>query len=250
MNSCAFMRSYAGALVVLGLTGCAATRPGADLPRYPWTDAGAAMRLIERRDGTIETFSAECDLLIGMQGKRVALRSAVNADPPTRLRLQAFKLTSTVLDVTLNEDGLFVYHKKQSNETDSAIDRLSHSRFVAALTLLPGFDAGADWQLDADETAREFSISRSAPQEHATIQCFVDKATLTRTRCVYRDDDGEVRQTLIFGSYRPINDTVWPMHLEIRGAFGDVDLGFDRIDVNEALSARAFRPPRRAVKQP
>jgi hypothetical protein len=174
----------------------------------------------------------------------------VAADPPDRLRLRAWKLTQAVLDLTLNEDGLFLYHKKQSDDSDAAVRKLSEDRFVAALTLLPGFGHTADWMPAGEANDGEFRITKAKADEHVLIECFVDKATLTRRRCVHRNDDGEVVQTLCFADYRSIHGTAWPMRLEVRGKYGHVDLTFESVDVNEGLSPRAFVPPRRAVKQP
>jgi len=232
------------------VTSCASPRPkpAADLPRYAWTDAATVLRTMEDRDRAVDTFSASCDLLVETNGKRVALTGAVAADPPNRLHLRAWKLSQAVLDLTLNEDGLFLYQKKRGGAADSSVSKLTEQRFVSVLKLLPGFGTTGQWK-PATVGRNEFSvISRLA--DGPTTECFIDKQTLTRTRCVHRDGRGHVAETLSFTSYRPIGGTVWPMHLAARGLHGDVDLEFDDVTINEALSPRAFKPPRRAVKQP
>jgi len=232
------------------ITGCASTRPKppANLPHYDWSDAATALRTMEDRDHAVDTFSASCDLLVENHGKRVALTGAVAADPPDRLRLRAWKLSQAVLDLTLNEDGLFLYQRKRDGDDDSSVSKLTEKRFVSVLKLLPGFGATGQWTTKT-VGRKEFSIvSRSA--DGPMIECFIDKRTLTRTRCVHRDDQGHVGETLTFTSYRPIDGTVWPMHLAVRGLHGNVDLDFDDVNINEELSPRAFKPPRRAVKQP
>jgi len=244
------MRACAIACVLASAGGCATKRPAAPLPRYAWDGAGAALRVMAERDGAIETFSASCDLLLECDdGDRVALTAAIAAEPPDRLRLRAWKFSQAVLDITLNDDGLFLYRKQQGDASDARLKKLTEKRFVTVLELLPGFGQAEQW-LPGD-VGGDGSFTIVARSDAVSgIECVVDRATLTRRRCLYRDDDGAVAQTLTFEAYRPIGDIVWPMRLEVRGRYGHVDLEFDKVELNEALSPRAFKPPRRAVKQP
>ncbi len=232
------------AILVVG-AGCASP-----LPRYEWHDAPTALRTMSRRDGGIRTFWASCRILLESGAGRVELTGALVAQPPRRLRLRAWKFSQAVLDITLNDDGLFVLDKNRSKNTSDNLQRVNHARFVEAIALLPGFERDAAWQAGENSDGDEFLITRPSPDQGGAIECTVDKDTLVRKRCVYRDDGGHIRQSLSFDAYAIVGDTVWPMHVEGSGESGSFALLFDRIDVNVELAARAFDPPRRAVKQP
>ena len=236
--------SAIAAILVVGV-GCASR-----LPRYEWHDAQTAIRTMTRRDRAIRTFSAACRILLESEGGRVELTGALVAKPPNRFRLRAWKFSQAVLDITLNEDGLFVLDKSRSGERIESLRRVNHARFIDAIALLPGFEHDAAWRTGAGTDDDEFAIMRPLPDQGSAIECAVDKNTLVRKRCVYRDDGGQVRQSLDFDGYALLGDTVWPTRVEGGGESGSFVLSFDRIDVNTELAPRAFDPPRRAVKQP
>jgi len=230
--------------VLVGGAGCASP-----LPRYAWHDAPTALRTMSRRDGGIQTFSASCRILLESDAGRIELTGALVAQPPHRLRLRAWKFSQAVFDITLNDDGLFVLDKNPSTEASEKLQRINHARFVEAIALLPGFERNALWQVRAG-TDDEFTITRPSPDQGAALECTVDKNTLVRKRCVYRNDTGHDRQSLSFDAYAVVGNAVWPMHVEGSGESGSFALLFDGIDVNVELAARAFDPPRRALKQP
>ncbi len=243
MNS-RVLASAIAAILVVGV-GCTAS-----LPRYEWHDSPSAIRTMARRDGVIRTFSAACRILLGSVGGRVELTGALVAQPPNRFRLRAWKFSQAVFDITLNEDGLFVFDKSRSSEENENLQRFNHARFVEAIALLPGFERDVAWRTVSDDGDDEFTIMRTLLDQGYTIECIVDKSTLLRKRCVYRDHEGRIRQSLDFDGYALLGDTVWPTRVEGVGESGSFVLSFDRIDVNSELAPRAFDPPRRAVKQP
>ena len=236
-----------GAIVAILVVGAGCATP---LPRYEWHDAPTALRTMNRRDGGIQTFSASCRILLESGAGRVELTGALVARPPHRVRLRAWKFSQAVFDITLNDDGLFVLDKNQSKETSEKLQRINHARFVEAIALLPGFEHDGAWQTGAGSDGEEFTITRPSPDQGAALECTVARNTLLRKRCVYRNDGGHVRQSLSFHAYAIVGDTVWPMRVEGSGESGSFVLLFDRIEVNVELAARAFDPPRRAVKQP
>ena len=232
------------AILVVGV-GC-----GTPLPRYEWHDAPTALHTMSRRDGGIRTFSSSCRILLESGAGRVELTAALVAQPPHHLRLRAWKFSQAVFDITLNDDGLFVLDKNQAKDASETLQRVNHARFIEAIALLPGFEHAAAWHTCARSDGDEFAITKPLPDRGAALECTVDKSTLIRKRCVYRDDGGHVRQTLSFDAYAIVGDTVWPMRVDGSGESGSFVLLFDRIEVNVELAARAFDPPRRAVKQP
>lgn len=235
--------SAIAAILVAG-GGCASPPP-----RYAWQDTPTAIRTMSARDGAIQTFSAACRILLESESGRIELTGALVAQPPNRFRLRAWKFSQAVFDITLNEDGLFVLDKSRPSEASEKLQRIDPARFIESISWLPGFEHDAAWQIGAG-TDDEFTITRPLPDQGSAVECIVDKDTLVRKRCVYRDAGGHIIQSLDFDAYTLLGDTVWPMRIEGRGESGSFVLLFDRIDLNLELAVRAFDPPRRAVKQP
>jgi len=233
------------AAISVAITGCASP-----LPQYAWKDAPTALRTMNERDGGIRTFSATCRMLLESGDGRVELTGAIVARPPHELRLRAWKFSQAVFDITLNEDGLFVLDRKQAKPASDKLKDVNHTRFVDAIALLPGFERDVEWQAETSSGGRTFTIRTGVAGDDAAMECTVDRRTLVKTGCVYRDDVGHVRQSLSFGDYVVVGDAVWPMRVEGNGESGSFVLLFDRIEINVELAARAFVPPRRAIRQP
>ena len=237
--------SLLGVVIALGAANCAGP-----LPTYSWQDGDTALGTMKRRDGSIQTMSASCRVLLESNGESVELKAGLVAQPPSHLRLRAWKLTQAVFDVTLRPDGLFVFDRGSNGDAKSNVRKVSHAQLVDAISLLPGFGLD-DWQVkDRAGAQATFEITRRLSEPSAVLQCEVDRRTLLRLQCTYRDDTGVVRQSLAFGDYAAVGDVVWPMRVEGRGESGAFTLLFDDGKVNVDLPERAFHPPRRAVRQP
>ena len=245
MTERTLLRGSLTAVILVAGAGC--TSP---LPRYDWHDAQTAFRIMTERESAIRTFSATCRILLESGNGRVQLTGALVAEPPDRLRLRAWKFSQTVLDITLNDDGLFVLQKGRSDDAKEKLEHVDHARFVEAISLMPGFERDAAWQAGREIDQDEFAITKPSSDDGPAIECIADKATLIRKRCLYRDDANRVRQSLSFDAYVHVDDTVWPMRVTGEGESGLFLLLFDRIDINAELAERAFVPPRRAVRQP
>ena len=204
-------------LVATLVVGVGCTVP---LPRYEWHDARTAVRTMSRRDVSIRTLSAACRILLESEGGRVELTGAFVAQPPHRLRLRAWKFSLVVFDVTVNDDGLFVLDNRRLTESSKNLQRVNHARFVEAITLLPGFELDETWQTGVGSENSEFTITRRLPDQGSAIECIVDKNTLVRKRCVYRDDGGHIVQCAI-----GIED----QRLQVRGRSSHVGISFHAI---------------------
>ena len=240
-------------LALAALPSCAAT-----LPRYSWHGAQAAARTMTQRDDRIRSFSATCRLLFIANGGKVELSGVLIARPPSHLRLRASKLSQTVFDLTLTPDGLFVFdkrrHKHGSRKDGSTARLLTREGLIEAASLLPGFSPRKKWQRgpsgDSHPDGDAFSRSRPLDARGSKITCSVDKDTLTTTRFDYLDDAGTTRQSITFSDYRSYRGVAWPIHVLGSGTAGTFEMRFDDVQINPELPARAFVPPRRAVKQP
>jgi len=155
-----------------------------------------------------------------------------------------------VLDITLNEDGLFVFSAEQNNKTNSSLNQLTHRRLVESVTFLPGFGDVTSWLPGEVNNQNVFTLYQSNSQDNAKMTCSIDKATLTTTACTYLDEQGRVNQMMTFEAYKEVNNIAWPMRVSGKGDNGNFDIHFSRVAINEELSQRAFVPSRRAKKQP
>lgn len=241
-------RALASAAVTFSLlvsVGCVRS-----LPLYAWTDSRMAIDAMTKRDAGVDSFSATCRLLLQSAAGEVELTSVIVAQPPERLRLRAWKFSQPVFDITLNPNGLFVFSKDSGQGTAAQTDRLTRDGLIEATAMLPGFAGKEGWHADDDLDRDNFYRSRSLDADGNVVRCTVEKTTFTTTRCDFLDGDGAMRQSLLYGNYRVLGNTVWPMRIEGTGLDESFTILFDRVELNPELSPRAFTPPRRAVKQP
>lgn len=236
-------------MILVGLAtmlnqGCTRT-----LPRYQWHDAASAISTMQQRDSGIQTISATFSLLLQSGEGQVELRGAIVAQPPNQLRLRAWKVTRTVLDMTLNSDGLFVFSAARGKKNTSASTTITHDRLMEAVAFLPGFGDITSWKSGVAANQNFFTLSQSISPDNAHMTCSIDKSTLTTSACTYLDEKGLARQTLTFDGYKSFNNIAWPMRLSGKGDSGNFEIHFARVTINEELSPRAFVPSRRAKKK-
>ncbi len=222
----------------------------ANMPLYPWSNAQHASVVMAERDGHIHSFSATCRILLNAKAGAVELRGALVAKPTNYLRFRAWKLSRTVFDITLNQDGLFVYAANRDGKTRKPLKNLTRDGLMEASTLLPGFLEKADWTLSEDAAGTHFVRLRTPAKGQGMLTCQVDKHTLTTSQCDYLDASGASLQTLRFSEYRLVDGVAWPMRIEGQGEGGVFEIRFDDAQINPELNPQAFVPSRRAVKQP
>ncbi len=231
-------------VVLLFATSCTHT-----LPQYQWINAASALTTMKHRDSGIRTISATFSLLLQSGEGQVELKGAIVAAPPNQLRFRAWKLTRTVLDITLNADGLFVFSAEKNGGTNASPTKLTHDRLLEAVAFLPGFSDATSWEIGTSLKPDVFAISQKRSPGNAKMSCFIDKKTLTTRNCTYFDEHNFLRQMLVFENYKDSNGVAWPMHLSGNGENGKFDIHFSNVIINEELSNRAFVPTRRAKKQ-
>lgn len=238
-------RLAALALILSG--GCAGS-----LPRYTWSGGARAVDVMAHRDAGVRTFSTTCRILLKSAAGTVELTGVLIARPPNQLRLRAWKFSQAVFDITMNDDGLFVFQRERPDErsADAGMSRLTRGGLLEAASLLPGFSTPSDWRVVSDSANDSFVVIRQPGDTNRAVECVIDKPTLTTSRCTYRDESGDARQTLLFEAYRKVGDAVWPGRVVGSGEGASFELLFDRVEINVELPERAFVPPRRAVRQP
>lgn len=232
------------------------------LPTYPWTGADAALETMGARAGAVRSFRSPCRItLTGAGGESVTLDGAVAARRPDHLRLRAWKLGHAAFDLTVAPEGVWVMTPERAGRgaTEAAgfLDGLDDPRIGAVWTVLAGdlFDeesarvedrGGATFRVERPLSGGGEGAHADGP---ATLVCDIDRATLTARRYTLLAADGRVLHTLTLDRYRLVGETVWPLRLTASGPEGELDLVLDGPELNAALDAAVFTPPRRAVKR-
>jgi hypothetical protein len=224
-------------LSLAGLVGCGI--PPEPLPAVAWDDLAEAKRVLIANRDAIDTVQAEADIFItGADGKRQTFDGAIVMHQPDRYRMRAWKLTQTLFDLTVNDDGIWVAAsdelRKRRPDAEKELGQLAERLGL----LLRGPDYA-----DARFTRRRGELTARWPQGSATIDPVTLSPRTFRFANPERDERFEVRTQ--FADYDGLR---WYDHVEIEGAFGTVRLEFRNVEVNRELNPRAFKPPRRAVQ--
>ncbi len=233
-------------LLLLMPVGCATP-----LPTHTWVDHATAMETLSRRSDHVKTVSSTCRVLLTNEdGRSTQLSGAMAARPPDELRLRAWKLSQPVLDLTLTPSGLWLFRAKRAEETgEDAFTTLSADRMRAGWTLAMGGFSDPGWAPLDDTGGRTFRTRRTGDGGLAVIAT-IERRTLTSRQIELIDDDGQTRLTLSLGEYRLVDGIPWPTRLTFRAERGTITVLLDDVELNVDLPARAFTPPRRAIKQP
>jgi hypothetical protein len=118
----------------------------------------------------------------------------------------------------------------------------------------PGALQGAEVTAETDRvlTVRK-SLSDSGDQ--GTLECDIERETLTVREYRFIDSDGKLRQTLKMALYRLYGEAdkpiVWPSRIIAEGEDSRrIAVRLSDPEFNGEVPAAAFAPPARAVKQP
>ena len=238
----------------LGASIAAAAAPGcaADLPAQPWIDHDHAVRHVADRMSEVRTLTAACVLVLDDPARgAITLEGAVAARPPDYWRLQAWKFTDKVLDVTLTPEGLWVDAKCRDDAADE--DALAGSDFKALAelwTLVTAEALEASSVIIDDRGRGTFDARVDQPDRGRSVIYTIDRRTLTIRLCRLVDADGGAPTSLRYERYELIDGLAWPMHLIGAAPAGSFRLSLSDIELNGPLDAATFTPPRRAIRQP
>jgi len=238
-------------LVGATATGCAtARRPVENLPTFGDVDHATALRLLDERARAVKSLSARSALtLTRPDGQAVRLDGAVVMAPPDRLRLRAWKFNQAVFDLTLTPDGLWVVAPDDPSRRQKVLPAsLSAAQLGREWALLSGSFFGETGLAVRDERG-SLAVSRKL-DDGRTVVCDVDRRTLTPRRYRMFDPAGRARFTLALSDYGVFNGIAWPTRLDARSDEGRIGVKLSDVELNGELAPNAFRPPRRAEKQP
>ena len=242
------------ALLLLALlaSGCAGGRgPDAGLlPKFANVDHATALRVLSERAEAVRTLSARCDLTLARaDGQTVRLDGAIAMAPPERLRLRAWKFGQAVFDLTLTPDGLWVVAGDDPSRREKVLPAsVSAAQLGREWAMLSG-SFFREHDLDVRDDGRRLVVSRRLA-DGRTMECDVERATLTPRRYRMLDPAGRTRFILALSDYGMFNGVPWPTRLLATSDDGRISVRLSDVELNGELAPAAFTPPRRAEKLP
>ena len=241
---------------LLAVLGCHAAAPHGSwreaLPTYePMSGAEVLTVMAERAKGVRTLQARGRVILTSSEASSVELEGVMVLRPPDELRLRAWKMSTPVFDLTLRPEGLWVFAADRGGEaglqewTEQLTAR--HVRFWCQ-ALLGAFPTEA-WEAAGRTEDPVLRIRPRDAGDAVEISCEVERRHLTLNGCTVRDERNPEVRVIRFGDYRVLNGTVLPAYAEFVSPEGTLVLLHDEVQVNEPPAARAFNPPRRAVKR-
>lgn len=244
-------RSIMICFLAIVLVGCTAVPPE-HLPTYQWMDNAASIQLMARRSELVRIVNCACFLtLIRADGQSVHLDGALAMDLPQKdVRIRAWKFNQPVFDLTLARDELWLEMPKDEQRRSEVLPAgLSAAQFARALSLF-GPDFLDDPHLSTvDDGGAEFELRKRIDQNREVV-ALVRRSTLTIRQYRLLDSAARSQFILDLSHYESIGEIVWPTQMEAINDGSKIELGLRDIQINTALPASAFVPPRGAERLP
>ena len=221
------------------MTACHGPEP---LPTTSYHSLDEAKRIMVERRGSIHNVQAQCSLKITPSGggKTRSFDGAIVMDGDTRVRLQTWKLTQTIFDLIVNDDGTFLAASDKLTEhaPDAKEGLAKLAEHLGAMLRGPDF-AAADLRVGPKPDELQGAWGNNT--------VVVDRRTLTPERFVIRGDPSATPIELVTG-YGTYDGLYWLRHVTATGDFGTLDVTFRNVELNGELNPKAFKPSRRAEK--
>lgn len=244
-------------LVALWLSGCTTLEP---LPTHDWPGTDAALAIVSNRAETLQSMSARCDITIDPPDHdSVRIEGAMAAAKPDRFRLQAWKLGQKLIDLTIREDGIWLWTDPRAERVrDTLPTGTSGAHFVTSWLgpLLSPFDTSTVEVLCGEGTRDRLLVVQwpIPPTVGAEPSGFywrveIDRPTQTIRSMRVIDPQGATTQTITLDRYRMIGDTPWPTQWRADGKV-TMKVRMSEIELNPQLPPAAFKPARQATRRP
>jgi acyl-CoA synthetase (AMP-forming)/AMP-acid ligase II len=245
-------------VLLLWSAGCASVQP---LPILPWPGTDEALAIISARAEQVRTMSARCDITIDPPDESpVRVEGAMVAAKPDRFRMQAWKLNQKLIDLTVREDGIWLWTDPRAAQIgDNLPAGMSDgSRFVESWMgpLLSPFDV-ASVEVLAGEGERDklLTVRWPIPPEQGNEatgyywRLLIHRPTLTIREMHIINSQGVAVQSVELDRYRMIDGIPWPTQWDAQGKVA-MRVRMSEIELNPQLPDTAFSPPRQATRRP
>jgi Domain of unknown function (DUF4292) len=224
------------------IAGC---EPPRRVTTYSTMPADRTMRVLQNRLRSIKNVSAQGTVTLQKpDGDSIQLDVAMVIDSSGDARLRAWKMGQAVLDLTLTPSGLWAVLPSQEPETSG--ENVARSMRQWLRILMGSIDDSA-WT--TNENDANLFLSQKL-ENGSTINCEVDRNTVTAKRYMLRDQTGKQMFSLALSNYAEFNGIAWPKHMEALSPTGTIKIDLQAVEINGDLSAKVFRPPTRAQKLP
>jgi hypothetical protein len=251
-------RLMRGCCLTLGLSmsacfsGC-----GPRLPVYPALDSAATLATMAERSKAVQSIGARCRLILERPGDRsVELTAALVSRPPHQHRLRAWKITESVMDITITDEGVWMWARDNRDQPledniltsfapkTGATDSLREGLNIA----FGSFDKTLWREAPQDGDHTQLVVDRPLNGE-ATMRCVIDRQSLTVTAVHIIDAESNTRFVLELDRYRRFGTAIIPTRFRGAAQENRFTLILQNVDLNGDLPADAFRPPRGATRQ-
>ena len=238
-------RRLAALIAVLALSGCATDRPD-PIPRYDYAEADTARTILNTRLKKFRTVRGEATIILtDAKDQTVRLDAAFALQPPGAARLRAWKFGQAVFDLTLRDGEAWAYLPRDEAKPAAPNLRRSLGRWLELIADDAIFREPVEF-----EDGRNLYISSKQP-DGTTIECRIDRATVTPREYKLYDDKGVQRFTLTLADYRLYADEqVWPTTIIAKSDQGTFEVRAHDIEMNATVPDVTFKPPSRAEKLP
>lgn len=243
--------------VRLGLTGLMALAVGSGcrsaLPAYAALPGDEALAMMRERNHAISCIASPCRLILTDEhGRSVQLGGALVAARDGRFRFQAWKLSRTIFDLTINTGGMWVWEAEADAVKRGSPIALRPSLLEPdAVEYLKNFwtmivgDFDASWEVRA-ANATMLRV-RTVLRAGQWLECTMATKTLTVQACAVTDHDGVVSAQFSFSAHRRFGRQVIPTRMDAVSAGRCFTITLDDPSLDNAPAPRAFVPPEGAV---
>lgn len=242
------LRSFfaAATLVMAAIPGCAPS-----LPTQTWIDYDHALLFVSQRMNSVKTLTANCVMVLKEPSRgSITFEGALAIQPPGHLRIQCWKFTTKILDLTLNPDGLWIDMKSRSvSDGDDQLAGFEPERMAEAWMLFIGEMLETQPVVIDDRGGSTFDVCIDHPELKRTVVYSIDRRTLTAQWCRIYGVDGVMQYSLRFKRYRLFNDIAWPTQLVGESPTGSFILNLYDVKINDSLEIGTFTPTRNSVQQ-
>lgn len=224
-------------LVMACLAGCALP-----LPEYEMMSTEEARRVMAERFRSVCVVRTVGRLtMTSSDGRRTSADFAAVHDR-SQMKLRIWKLSTVVYDLTVTNDGVWVYDALKDRDSTGALD--FHDIHQAWRLLMGSFFLGPAARVRSLDNA---TITYELQQGFETTRCAIDRRLLVpRTYTIIRRSNEALSMEL--SRYRMTEGMAWPTRMTLSGPTGHIQIRFSDISFSEIDTTAIFKPSRRAER--